>query len=389
MKERIAITGIGSISPLGGSLEAAWARYRDTDHCFTERHVNACNYPIAPVDPNLESAIEELRNSDHRYKDLDRSVLFAIEASRRALDMSGWKKKADFGVNIGSSRGATGLFEEYHKTYLEKGYAPTLTSPTTTLGNIASWVGHDLQSQGPVISHSITCSTALHAVLNGYAWIRSGLTGKFLAGGSEASLTPFTLAQMRSLKIYGTAGETYPCKALDMDKTRNSMVLGEGASMVCMEKDPEGTSLAYISGIGYATERLKHNISISADAKCFQRSMKMALGVLNPSDVDVVVMHAPGTIKGDLSEIKAIRSVFGETTPGLTSNKWKVGHTFGASGALSLELAVLMLKHQEFIGVPFIKEQHGLIPSKISRILVNAVGFGGNAVSVLLERSNL
>ena len=387
MNDRIAITGVGSVSPLGNTPEEAWTRYLDNNHCFTILRADGYDHPVAEVTPGTEDTIRTLRYSDPRYKDLDRSVLLAIAASREAMRMSGWKKGDHFGVNIGSSRGATGLFEAYHRTYLESGFAPTLASPTTTLGNIASWVGHDLQAEGPLISHSITCSTALHAVLNGYAWLRSGLTKKFMAGGSEASLTPFTLAQMRSLKIYASPETSYPCRALDLEKKRNSMVLGEGASMVCMEYDPDATALAFIAGIGFATERLKHNISISADALCFQRSMKMALGTLSPSEVDVVVMHAPGTIKGDLSEFRAIEKVFKETTPALTSNKWKIGHTFGASGTLSLELGILMLQHQKFIGVPYLHKQYGNPPKEIRRVMVNAVGFGGNAVSVLLERA--
>lgn len=383
--KKIAITGIGSVSPLGGTLEEAWSRYQQPDHCLEDRLENGRVFPVAPVTESEARHIEVLRDSDSKYAELDDSVLFALQASRRAVQVAGWKKGDHFGVNVGSSRGATGLFEKYHATYLKEGFAPTLSSPTTTLGNIASWVGHDLQAEGPVISHSITCSTALHAVLNGYAWLHSGLTDKFLAGGSEAALTPFTLAQMQSLKIYARAGSDYPCRALDLDKSRNTMVLGEGASMICMESDPQTMPLAYIAGIGYATERLKHNISISSDAKCFQKSMKMALGDLHPSEVDAVVMHAPGTIKGDLSEVRAIEAVFGkENLPAITSNKWKIGHTFGASGTLSLELALLMLDKQEFVGVPF-ADNHAA-PKKLERIMVNAVGFGGNAVSVLLER---
>ena len=110
----------------------------------------------------------------------------------------------------------------------------------------------------------------------------------------------------------------------------------------------------------------------------------MALGDTNPDDVDVIVMHAPGTIKGDLSECNAIDAVFKNNKPALTSNKWKIGHTFGASGALSIELAILMLQHQEFIGIPFLKNQK--TPKNINNVMVNAVGFGGNAVSILLEK---
>ena len=169
-----------------------------------------------------------------------------------------------------------------------------------------------------------------------------------------------------------------------MNKRLNSMVLGEGASIACLEKGIPENALAVIEGMGYATEILEHNISISTDAICFQGSMKMALKDTNPDDVDVIVMHAPGTIKGDESELNAIEKIFCNKKPFCTTNKWKIGHTFGASGMLSLELAVLMLQHQKAIKVPFVTYNN--VPDNISKVLVNAVGFGGNAVSILLKK---
>jgi len=111
--------------------------------------------------------------------------------------------------------------------------------------------------------------------------------------------------------------------------------------------------------------------------------MKMALQNTDSSEVDVIVMHAPGTIKGDLTEYKAIEKIFGESLPLLTTNKWKIGHTFGASGILSMELAILMMQYNRFIGVPFAEAQKQTKP--IEKVLINAVGFGGNAVSLLLS----
>jgi 3-oxoacyl-(acyl-carrier-protein) synthase len=331
-----------------------------------------------------------LKASYIKYNSLDKTVLFAMAASRKAIQKAGWKAEDNFGINIGSSRGATELFEKHHLEYLETGKAQTLASPTTTLGNISSWVAHDLQTSGPEISHSITCSTALHALLNGVAWLRSGMANKFLVGGSEAALTDFTVGQMRALKIYSKIGESqselvedYPNRALDFTKTQNTMVLGEGAAVCCLEIGKKENALAFIEGIGYATEILEHNISISAEATCFQKSMKMALEDTNLSEVDAIVMHAPGTKAGDLTEYKAIQKVFGRELPMLTTNKWKIGHTFGASGILSVELALMMLQHQKFIGVPFAEAQP--IRNQLRKILVNAVGFGGNAVSVLLS----
>ncbi|MBU0942641.1 MAG: beta-ketoacyl synthase [Bacteroidetes bacterium] len=383
MSDIISITALSSISPLGNDPQIIWANYLNDQHCFIQKFIDKAPTFVAPLDNDSVAKIESLKKSDSKYKFLDNSVLFAVEASRAAIKQAGWNSNDIFGINIGSSRGATDLFEKHHQEYLETGKAQTLASPTTTLGNISSWVAHDLQSSGPEISHSITCSTALHAVLNGVAWLKSGMIDKFLVGGSEAPLTDFTIAQMRALKIYSRSNEEYPNLALDLDKIQNTMILGEGAAVCCLEIGKKENALAFIEGIGYATEVLEHNISISAEATCFQKSMKMALKGTKLSDVDVIVMHAPGTIKGDLTEYKAIQKVFGESLPLLTTNKWKIGHTFGASGMLSLELAVLMLQHNTFIGVPFAKAQKQ--EKAIKKVLVNAVGFGGNAVSVLLS----
>lgn len=385
MPTTISITAIASLSALGNNQVAIWSNYQSNQHCFEATDFGTQNVFVAPLDATSKQEIDALKYSDQKYKSLDNSVLFAIAASRKAIQNAGWKKGDCFGINIGSSRGATELFEKHHNDFITTGKVPTLASPTTTLGNISSWVSHDLQSQGPEISHSITCSTALHALLNGVAWLRAGMSEKFLVGGSEAPLTDFTIAQMHALKIYSNSNENseYPNRALDLNKKKNTLILGEGAAVCCLEIGKKENALAFIEGIGYATEILEHNVSVSAEATCFQKSMKMALGATNLSEVDAIVMHAPGTIKGDLTEYKAIQKVFGDNLPLLTTNKWKIGHTFGASGMLSIEMAIMMLQKQVFIGVPFAKAQFQKKPLK--KIMVNAVGFGGNAVSVLLS----
>jgi 3-oxoacyl-(acyl-carrier-protein) synthase len=383
MMQAISITSIASISALGSSPEVLWENYLSENHFLSEKEVNGKPVFVGELSEESQQKILEVRNSDSKYRNLDNSVLFAIYVSREALKNSSWTSENNFGVNFGSSRGATTLFEKYHQEFLETQKSSTLSSPTTTLGNISSWVAHDLQTSGPEISHSITCSTALHSLLNGVAWINAGMSKKFLVGGSEAALTDFTIAQMQALKVYAKNKDAYPCKSFDLKKKQNTMVLGEGAAAICLEKGIVKNALAIISGIGFATEVLEHNTSISADAACFQKSMKMALGKISSDEIDIIVMHAPGTIKGDQSEVHAIRKVFAEKTPFLTTNKWKLGHTFGASGLLSLELGLLMLQQQKVIEVPFADKQ--IHPKKIKNVLINAVGFGGNAVSVLLS----
>lgn len=384
MKTKISITALSSISPLGNNPEQIWENYCTPKTLITKEQIGNQIVPVAKISHQLRQQIEDLRNSDLKYKSLDNSVLFAIYASRQTIKNAGWKGTEDFGINIGSSRGATELFEKYHEEFLNTGKTATLTSPTTTLGNIATWVAHDLKTQGPEISHSITCSTALHALLNGIAWMKAGMAEKFLVGGSEAPLTPFTIAQMQALKIYSREDSEFPCRAFDFAKTQNSMVLGEGASVACLELGESENALCYVEGIGYATDELQHNISISDEAECFKKSMKMALKDTNPEEVDAIVMHMPGTLKGDTSEYKALKSIFGENHPMLTTNKWKIGHTFGASGMLNIELAILMMQRDKFISVPFAEAQKER--KSIRKVLINAVGFGGNAVSVLLSK---
>lgn len=380
MHKPVYITAIASISPIGKSTHEVWGNYTKDKHHFTKKRAVL----VAKLPETAKIEIEQLKASDDKYKSLDDSTLFAIFSARKAMEQAGWKAEDNFGINIGSSRGATQLFENYYYDFLKHDKAQTLSSPTTTLGNISSWVAHDLQTKGPEISHSITCSTALHAVLNGVAWLQSGLCNKFMVGGSEAPLTPFTIAQIQALKIYSRQNNDFPCQALNLNKTENTMILGEGAGMACLELENSNKALAKITGIGYATELLEHNVSLSTNGVCFQRSMSMALGNLNPNEVDVIVTHTPGTIKGDSAEIKAINVIFKTKTPQLTTNKWKIGHTFGASGILSVEMAILMLQNQTFIGIPYLKNTP---PKRIKNIIINAVGFGGNAVSILLSKT--
>lgn len=384
MKSPVSITALASISALGSEQHIIWDNYLNDAHSISEKEFKNFTALVAQISEDDKLKISALRNSDAKYKNLDDSVLYGIYVSRKAMAAAQWQSSDNFGVNMGSSRGATSLFEKYHKTFLEDNFAETLSSPTTTLGNISSWIAHDLQANGPTISHSITCSTGLHALLNGVVWLQSGMSDKFLVGGSEAALTDFTIAQMQALKVYAKKNQTYPCQALNLDKKQNTMVVGEGAAVLCLENGITKNALAQIEGVGYATEILEHNVSISTNADCFQKSMRMALGNTNPNEIDAIVMHAPGTIKGDRSEVNAIQKVFGSHQPLLTSNKWKLGHTFATSGLLSVELAIMMLQSQQFIPVPFIEKQKQ--PNQLNKILVNAVGFGGNAVSVLLTK---
>lgn len=381
MQTNISITGMGSISPLGADRANIWRQYLSDKPLLVGQQVGEELLPVGRLQEESYALIREIRQENARYRSVDPTVLYALYASRQALQEAGWEQGKDFGINIGSSRGATTLFEEYHQNFLEQGKCAPLASPTTSLGNIASWVMQDAKGQGVAISHSITCSTALHALLNGIAWLHADMAEGFLVGGSEAPLTPFTLSQMKALKIYGSLSDSYPCQPLLLEKLKNTMVLGEGSAVFAIEKGVRPNALAIVKGIGYATEVITHPVAISAQAEALRLSMQQALQGVAPAEVDVVIPHATGTIKGDEAEYHALREVFGQNLPRLTSNKWKIGHTFAASGALAIEMAVLMLQNQQFLPLPYLKKE---AEAPLRNILINATGFGGNAVSVLI-----
>jgi 3-oxoacyl-(acyl-carrier-protein) synthase len=382
---KIAISGYGSISSLGTNSESIWKKYRDNQHCFNKEKITNKEEWVAGLSLASKESISELIK-EKKYQQLDPSVLYAIAASRIAVNQAGWNSEEEFGISIGSSRGATTSFEKYYSEFIESGKQKVnpLTSPATTLGNISSWVASDQNISALTISHSATCSTSLQSIANAVAWLKAGFCTRFLAGGSEAPLTAFTIAQMKALKIYSSVDQDYPCRSMDLKKQQNTLILGEGAASFCLELNSK-KAIGFITGIGFGTEIINHGASLSADAICLQKSMQMALEGHDPSSVDAVIMHSPGTILGDNSEMIAIESVFAEMKPLLTSNKWKIGHTFGASGAMSLEMALLMLKNDRFIQVPYLPLQKQ--KKSLQKILINAAGFGGTAFSILVENN--
>jgi 3-oxoacyl-[acyl-carrier-protein] synthase II len=385
MNERIGISGIGSMSALGHEKDAT-SNWFNSESYISEVNLEGQKALVAPLPYDSEMALGELRKSNLQYRDLDKTVLMGILAARKAVQDAKWSDMNGVGVNLGSSRGATGLFEKFYKGHLEdeSKRLPVKTSPTTTLGNISSWLAQDVKADGVAFSHSITCSTAMHALANGIAWLRSGMSNRFLVGGAEAPLTDFTIRQMEALKIYSKDKSEYPCRPYNGEQ--NTMVLGEAAVVLALEKGDENAR-HFVNGLGFATEKIAHAASLSDDAECQRRAMQMAMDDFG-GKVDMVITHAPGTVQGDMSELEAMKEIFGGKLPYFWSNKWKVGHTLGASGALSIQAALDILDSQMVPTMPYLIDEvnPGKKPENIRNVLVNSVGFGGNAVSVVIGR---
>ncbi|MEP0676523.1 MAG: beta-ketoacyl synthase N-terminal-like domain-containing protein [Nonlabens ulvanivorans] len=374
MKNPIYINGSGVVSPLSSAGFSS-----DSSAILVSG-----NDLVPPISDLHDVRIKELQAESKWYSQLDRSVLLAILAAREIKVPAG-----KTGINIGSSRGATRVWEESYTRFRESGIATTQSSPLTTLGNISTWIAQDLGVDATAFSHSITCATASHAVLNAIAWIESDMVDQFIIGGSEAPLTPFTIAQMKALRIYATQESTYPCKALDLDKTGNTMVLGEAAACYLLSGKVTENTQAKIIGYGAAIEKLSSATSVSMNGQCLQESMKRAMGDIALEEVDAIVTHSPGTIKGDMAEFAAIQEVFGDDYPTLCNNKWQLGHSLGASSALSIAMALEMFDKSTLFTIPYLESTFTNPRGKEvnpQKILINATGFGGNAVSLLLEK---
>lgn len=193
----VSITALASVSPLGHRPEVIWQHYLSPKHHLSLTDFGSRKVYAGFLDPATQYQVNRLREVNPYYQSLDKSVIYALAVARQAVQNAQWNSAHSFGVNFGSSRGATSLFENYHADFLQTKSAHTLSSPTTTLGNISSWIAQDLQTQGPEISHSITCSTGLHALLNGVAWLRAGMANQFLIGAVKRLLPSLRLHKCR------------------------------------------------------------------------------------------------------------------------------------------------------------------------------------------------
>ncbi|MFW5658511.1 MAG: beta-ketoacyl synthase N-terminal-like domain-containing protein [Bacteroidota bacterium] len=384
----IGIFSMGALHAAGESaadLQAALSGARACLSAFDDEHSTAVGRLHATAAKRL--ALRE--HTDRHFRRLDRTAQLAILAGEDAL-----KALSDIGLApaqrtatlIASSRGPTLNWEREHSLYIDyteqaERLSP-FASPTTTPGHLSSAVQQALGLTGPAFSLSMTCSSGLWAVANAITWLHAGWVDAALAGGTEAALSGFTLAQMASLKVLNQQPDApYPSTPFAAGG-QNSMALGEGAALFWLAPldDTDAKPLARIVGFGFGSEQIPNHAGITAEGGNLRTAMQMACGDVRP---DLILAHAPGTIKGDAAELAAIHECFGQQMPAVYSNKWCIGHTFGAAGALNLAQAVQVLASGACPALPYLPEAQAT--QDVKRVLINAVGFGGVAASLLVE----
>ncbi len=386
----LVIRGLSTISPLGASD----AEVHETLTLGVGRPSSTPAGAVFRLTQPGESLVEALAREKGPLSSCDRAALLATAAARSALAKGGIPVQDIGCIAIGSARGAALSLEETILCHAagRSALRPD-TSPRTTAGSISAHVAHETCGVpgAPVasVSTSMTCTSAFHALLVACAFVRSGMSKAALFGGTEACLTPYTIAQLAALRIYSNGAGELPCTpCIQGDTTANSVVLGEGAGAALLV--PSGGmrregDLALL-GIGWALESIPSATGISPDGVGFEQSMQMAVSTLPPGvSIDAVVVHAPGTNKGDEAELRAIRRTLGDVP--LCSTKHLTGHTYGASGMVSLGMAQWLLAGNSWSGFPYPSKGGPAGISSARAVLVNTAGFGGNAISVVVAHA--
>lgn len=387
----LIIRGLSTISALGrSSYEAAIVPSLDRAPAarapFGERRAI---FPFA-------SAVEVdlgLISRNPRYDRLDRVTYAALAAVGETLKVANSNRTEIGCFSIGSSRGPTSSIEATFEAHLhEDGRVPVFTSPCTTAGNISSWVAQEYLARVEQkvsiasITTSMTCSSAFHSLLVAKGFVGSGMCRAAVFGGAEACLTPYTVAQLEALRIYTSATDSWPCRPCAAgEDVRSSVALGEGAGTAILQFC-DGVAVRgdlEVLGLGWSMEEIPSATGISADGAAFEQSMRMAAGQLRPGvQVDCVVAHAPGTRRGDEAELQAISRVLGGV--GVVSTKHLTGHTYAASGMLSLALAQALLSGESWKGLPYPAQIPAIWRGLPRAIAINTAGFGGNSITLIV-----
>lgn len=406
--ERVVITGMGLISPLGNTIEQFWDRLVSGESGIspiTSFDTSNFKTKIAGIVHDFDS---EARFGRKEARRMDRFSQFALAAAEDAWTHSGLQldkiDKERLGVYVGS--GVGGIQTLMEQGSVLKGRGPDRVSPTLIpmmISNMAAaMISIKLGALGPTMSPVTACSIGNTAIGEAFRLIRYGGADIVIAGGSEAAITEISLASFGNATSLSTRNEE-PIKASrPFDGERDGFVIGEGGGIVILESLSHAQRRnAKIHGevIGYgASSDAYHMVATHPEGIGAYQAMKLALNEANlqPEEVDVISAHATSTVVGDRSETLAIKKLFGDEAYQIpvTANKSMTGHALGAAGGL--EAIALIKSIQEGIIPPTINQEVkdsicdlDYVPniarkSDLTIGMSNSFGFGGhNAVIVI------
>jgi 3-oxoacyl-[acyl-carrier-protein] synthase II len=407
---RVAITGIGALTPLGLDTATMWQGLingKSGVDRITLFDASAFETKIAAEVKGFEP-INYMNPKDARR--LDRFAQLAVAASHQALAQSGMKISAvnrnDIGIIIGSGIGGLTTLFEQTKILLEKGVdrvSPFLI-PMMMPNIAAAQVSITLGVKGPNLCTTSACSSGSDAIGVAYEIIKRGDAEVMLAGGSETIINPIGVSAFNALRAISTRNSEPELASRPFDAERDGFVIGEGAGILILESltsaQKRGAKiLAEIIGYG-ASGDAYHITAPLESGEGAAKAMQMALNKagVKPDEVDYINAHGTSTQLNDKMETKAIKTVFGAQAYKIpvSSTKSMMGHLIGGAGAVEAAICILVI--QNSVIPPTINLTHpdpecdlDYVPNvarqaKVTTAMSNSFGFGGhNSVLVFRE----
>ena len=411
MLRRVAVTGIGVVSPIGTGRDAFWNSLMEGRSGV--RRISA--FDPAPFPTQIAGEIRDFDPVAYMDKKEvrrnDRFVQFAVAAARLALDDGHFEitsRNADqVGVIIGSGIGGARTWEEQHEILLERG--PGRVSPffvPMMIINMASGiVSMHVGVRGPNYSIVSACATGGHSIGEAYRQVQRGDAVAMLCGGAEAALTPLSVAGFCTMKAMSTRNDAPEKAVRPFDADRDGFVMGEGAGVVLLEDwenaERRGAHI-YSEMIGYGMSADAFHITQpdpegEGAALSMQRALKDAGA--EPAQVGYINAHGTSTPYNDKFETLAIKRVFGTDARKVpvSSTKSMTSHLLGAAGGVELSACALALEHQ--VLPPTINYEtpdpecdldyvpNTPRPARITVALSNAFGFGGQNATLVVRRA--
>ncbi len=407
---RIAVTGIGCITPIGEGVEGLWAGLRAERSGVTEvTRFDAAAYRtrVAAEIPGFQP---EDRLGAKRARRLDRYSALALTASAMALDDAcldpGEPQPDRVTVQMGSALGGIGFAEEQHARFVERGLRgihPLLA--ISVYGGAASCnIAIEYGFTGPNSTNAMSCASGALAIGHAFRLIRDGEADVAICGGSEAPIAPLTFGAFAVIRAMSTRNSTPSTACRPFDAGRDGFVMGEGACVLVLEELGRAVRrgariYGEVCGFGTTSDAF-HMTQPRPDGGQSARAMRLAIddARVSPSTVDYVNAHGSSTPLNDSTEAAAIRRIFGpladETR--VSGTKAYYGHALGASGAIEAAITVLGL-HRDWLppslnldspgeGCDLRFVGAGGETYQAEYALTNSFGFGGINASLLLKR---
>ncbi|MBI3824593.1 MAG: beta-ketoacyl-ACP synthase II [Candidatus Rokubacteria bacterium] len=415
MKNRVVVTGLGVVSPIGIGIPTFWNNALAGRSGITalapfegfplEGYRSQVAGQVLDFDPaQLPGGVQAER--------LDRYARFALLATKEAVEDAGLRmeREAPYQVGVIMGAGMGGLvigeeeFTKLHRGLRPGRVTPTLI-PTLSLNSASGIIAITFGAKGVNQTISTACSSSAHAIGQALNCIRTGQADVIIAGGAEASLTPLVFAGFCSLRTLSTSFNATPARASrPFDRARDGFVMGEGAATLVLESlghalERKARIYAEVAGYG-ATSEAYHMVSPKEDGSEMAATMALALrdAGLSTEQVDHINAHATSTPVGDPVEVRAIRRLFPSRADRILVNATKslIGHTLGAAGALGALAGVLAvhtglvhptINHDDpdpacELGALSAKVQEG----RVGVAMVNAFGFGSNNAVVVFRK---